>query len=60
MYIDENGGSDKRLVILMLLTVAHRAFLHFAIEMIQLLSSKIVSQKMIFVLVWSFIMRMVD
>lgn len=60
MYIDENGGSDKRLVILMLLTVVQRAFLHFAIEMIQLPSSKIVSQKMIFVLVWFFVMRMVD
>ena len=60
MYIDENGGSDKRLVILMLLTVVQRAFLHFAFEMIQLPSSKIVSQKMIFVLVWFFIMRMVD
>ena len=60
MYIDENGGSDKRLVILMLLTVVQRAFLHFAFEMIQLPSSKIVSQKMTFVLVWFFIMRMVD
>lgn len=60
MYIDENGGSNKRLVILMLLTVVQRAFLHFAFEMIQLPSSKIVSQKMIFVLVWFFIMRMVD
>lgn len=57
MCIDENGGSDKRLVIL---TVVQRAFLHFAFEMIQLPSSKIVSQKMIFVLVWFFIMRMVD
>lgn len=45
MYIDENGGSVKRLVILMLLTVVQRAFSHFAIEMIQLPSSKIVSQK---------------
>ena len=44
----------------MLLTVVQRAFLHFAFEMIQLPSSKIVSQKMIFVLVWFFIMRMVD
>lgn len=60
MYIDENGGSVKRLVILMLLTVVQRAFSHFAIEMIQLPSSKIVSLKMIFVLVWFFKMRMID
>ena len=32
MYIDENGGPDKRLVILMLLTVVQHAFSHFAIE----------------------------
>lgn len=60
MYIDENGGSVKRLVILMLLTVVQHAFSHFAIEMIQLPSSKIVSLKMIFVLVWFFKMRMID
>lgn len=60
IYIDENGGSDKRLVILMLFTAVQHVFSHFAIEMIQLPSSKIVSQKMILVLVWFFKMRMVD
>lgn len=60
MCIDENGGSDQRLDIFMLLTVVQYVFSHFAIEMIQLLSSKTVSQKMIFVLVWFFKMRMVD